>query len=128
MLRLPIYLNCQFFDVSSIKSDTYVYKVDQSGVALHPFQLFKLKDDSSGMWENLSVYATVDDAIMVLLKELITAELADEVNHGQATVNPAEIMEKINRGERSVSLYGSGQNEMFRLDFDVDFEDLIERK
>ena len=39
-----------------------------------------------------------------------------------------KFLEKISRGDRSVSLYGSGQNEMFRLDLDVDFEDLIERK
>lgn len=74
------------------------------------------------------MYATVDDAIMILLRELLSSELADEIIHGQATVNPAEIMEKINKGDRSVSLYDSAENAMFRLDIDVDFEDLIERK
>ena len=126
MLKMPIYLNCHFFKAESVKN-IYVYRIVASGIKLHPFQLFRLKDEG-GAWENLSVYATVNDAIMILLKELFTAELAEEIIHGQATVNPAEIMEKINRGDRSISLYGSAQNEMFRLDLDVDFEDLIERK
>ena len=127
MLKLPIYLNCHFFKTKTDKA-TYVYKVDASNIMLHPFQLFRLNDDSSGSWENLSVYASVDDAVKVMLKELFTSELVDEVNHGQATINPAEIMEKINHGNRSISLYRTTQGEGFTLDVDVNFEDLIERK
>jgi hypothetical protein len=127
MLKLPVYVDCRFFQNES-DTKMYVYKIDTSGVAAHPFQLFKLINNGSGTWENLSVYATPYDAIMVLLKELFTTELAEEVNHGQAGVNPAGIMEKFNRGERSVSLYSSAEHKLFRLDFDVNFEDLIERK
>lgn len=89
--------------------------------------MYKLKDDGLGNWENLSVYESVDDAVMVLLKELLSTELTEEIYHGQATVNPAEIVEKINQGIRSVAIYNDSKREVFRFDIDVNFEDLIER-
>src|SRR5688500_10824530 len=110
MLQMPVYLNCHLFKTESDRH-LYVYRTDASGVKAHPFQLFKLKGNYSGAWENLSVYATVDDAVMILLKELFTAELKDEIIHGQATVNLSEIMERINRGDSFVSLYASTENE-----------------
>lgn len=65
---------------------------------------------------------------MVLLKELFSIELADQINHGQATINTSEIMEKINRGDRSVFVYDSMYNSACQLNIDVNFEDLVERK
>ena len=101
----------------------YRYKIDASNIEAHPYQLFRRETNG---WQNLSVYASISDAVMILLKELFSSELADEINHGQATINPGEILEKINRGERTVSISGL-QNERFRIEFDVDFQDLVER-
>jgi hypothetical protein len=126
MIKLPVYFNCYFFDKKSEKS-AYTYKIEESKILEHPFQLFKLVSKAGGEWQNLSVYVSVDDAIKILLRELFSKELIDEVYHGQAVINPSEILEKINRGERSVSIYGSTNNEAFRLEFDVVFEDLVER-
>lgn len=103
----------------------YCYRIDMSGLLAHPYQLFKREADG---WKNLSVYVSIRDAVMILLKELFSSELVDEIDHGQATINPGKIMEKISRGDKTVSIYGSSNNEMFRIDFDVDFEDLVERK
>ena len=126
MTTLPIYLKCRFFDTKDA-STVYTFKIGASGVEAHPFQLYKLKDDGLGNWDNLSVYASVDDAVMVLLKELFSTELTEEIYHGQATVNPAEIVERINSGIRSVAIYNDSKREVFRFDIDVNFEDLIER-
>ena len=103
----------------------YSYKIDSSNIVAHPYQLFRRRNE---LWENLSVYASVKDAVMILLKELFSSELAEEVNHGQAIINPAEVMEKISLGNRPVSIHGTSNNEMFRIDVDVNFEDLVERK
>lgn len=124
MTRLPLYFNCHFS--KSLGEEAMLsYKIDNSNLPVHPYQLFRRKGDE---WENLSVYASIRDAVMILLKELFSSELADEIDHGQATVNPGKIMEKISHGNKTVSIYGSSNNEMFRIDFDVDFEDLVERK
>ena len=123
MTRLPLYFNCYFN--SHGREVKHSYKIEASNIAAHPYQLFKW---NLNVWKNLSVYASVRDAVMILLKELFSSELSDEINHGQATVNPAEIMEKIIHGDRTVAIYGSSNDEMFRIDFDVNFEDLVERK
>ena len=68
----------------------------------------------------------MNDAVMILLKKLFCSELADKVNHGQATVNPGEILDKINRGDRIISISGS-DNEMFKMEFDINFDDLVRK-
>ena len=125
MTKLPVYFNCYFFDKGNDKT-VYTYKIGASQVTQHPFQLFRLLNKDAGNWQNLSVYASVNDALKVLLKEFFTQELSDEIDHGQVTVNPARIVEKIDRGERSVSIYGATNNEAFRLEIDIDFEALVE--
>lgn len=122
MTRLPLYFNC-YINSSGVERKL-CYLIDASNIAAHPYQLFKY---NSNVWENLSVYASIRDAVMILLKELLSGELADEVNHGQATVNPNEILDRITQGERTVSIYSSSNYEMFRIDFDVMFDDLVER-
>lgn len=119
-------MNCHFFNKKN-EMVVNIFKIDTSHVDQHPFQLFKWVTHDPAHWENLSVYASVEDAVRVLLRGLFSEDLSDEIYHGQATVNPAEIMEKINRGERSISVFDSRNNEAFRLEFDVAFEDLVER-
>jgi hypothetical protein len=125
-MKLPVYLNCHFF-VSENAETVYTYKIDESNTDAHPFQLFKLTEEPRS-WQNLSVYASVKDAIKTLLKELFSKELSDEIDHGQAIVNPAEVMQKIDDGESSISIYGSMNNATFSLEMHVLFEDLVERK
>ena len=120
--NLPIYITCHSFH-SAVSPGKNTYKVDDSKVDAHPYQLFRL--EGAG-WKNLSVYASIGDALRVLLKELFSCELTDEINHGQATINPSEILERINMGERTVSI-GGAESERYRIEFDVSFEDLIER-
>ncbi len=122
MTRLPLYFNCHF--IKSLDAAViYKYKIDASDVHAHPYQLFKRQIDG---WQNLSIYASISDAVITLLKELFSVELADEVNHGQASINPGEILDKINQGERIISISGE-DNRMFKMEFDVKFEDLVER-
>lgn len=125
MIKLPIYIICHFQNAEHVQVD-YNYKIDSSDVQVHPYQLYKRDVDHA--WINLSIYASIEDAIMVLLKELFSIELADQINHGQATINTSEIMEKINRGDRSVFVYDSMYNSACQLNIDVNFEDLVERK
>ena len=122
MTKLPLYFNCHF--IKSLDTAVmYKYKIDSSDVHAHPYQLFRRQIDG---WQNLSVYASVSDAVMTLLKELFSVELADEVSHGQASINPGEILEKIMQGERIISIAG-GSNKKFKMEFDIEFEDLVER-
>lgn len=124
MKHLPVYVKCHFSEGEN-KNVINVYKIDRSDVRAHPFQLFRRAENNN--WENLSVYATVNDAVMVLLKELFSADLEDEVNHGQATINTGAILAKINDGDQTVTIFGSSNNAMFRLNVDVNFENLVDR-
>ena len=125
MVNFPIYISCHFFPG---KSTRCVYQITKSTVEQHPYQLFKSSDVDSTEWENLSVYASIEDAVMIVLKDLVGVELAGEIIHGQATINPSHIITKIDRGEHIVSIFGSVPNDSFRQDLDVNFEDLVERK
>lgn len=122
MTKFPLYFNCHFFKSLGAQA-VYTYKIDHSSVDAHPFQLFRR---TAGGWENLSVYASLSDAVRTLLKELLSAELSDEISHGQATINPREIMDKIHHGETTISI-GGHQNDSFRIQLDVTFEDMVER-
>lgn len=123
MTELPVYIKCSFNFRGGSKK--YSFKIDNSNILAHPFQLFR---SNGTAWENLSVYASISDAVMILLKELITGELADEIGHGQAVVNPEAILAKIARGNKTVSIYGSTEKQISLESDDVNFEDLVERK
>lgn len=122
MTKLPLYFNCHFFKSLGTEA-VYTFKIDHSTADAHPFQLFRRTTDQ---WENLSVYASITDTVRTLLKELLSAELSDEISHGQATINPREIIDKIHQGETTISI-GGHQDDGFRLQMDVTFEDMIER-
>lgn len=121
-IKLPLYFDCHFFKTLG-KEAVYTYKIDHSTAEAHPFQLFRR---IANRWENLSVYASISDAVRTLLKELFSAELSDEVDHGQATINPREVMDKIAQGDRTISI-GGHQNDTFRIQMDVTFDDMVER-
>lgn len=123
MTNLPIYIVCHSFK-SAESLDKKTFKVDNSNVDVHPYQLFRLH---GAAWENLSIYASMSDAVKVLLRELFSSELAEEINHGQATVNPLEVLDRINQGERLISSIGVDETERYRIEIDVNFENLIER-
>jgi hypothetical protein len=122
MTKFPLYFNCHFFKSLGTQA-VYTYKIDHSTAGAHPFQLFRR---IANRWENLSVYASISDAVRTLLKELFSAELADEVSHGQATINPHEIIDKIQHGQTTISI-GGHQDDGFRVQMDVTFEDMVER-
>lgn len=124
MVNFPVYISCHFFSGKTRS----VYQIAKSTVELHPYQLFRSSDVDSTEWENLSVYATIEDAVMIVLKDLVGDELAGEIMHGQATVNPSNVITRIDSGAHIVSIFGSVPNDSFRQDLDVNFEDLVERK
>ncbi|RAW01991.1 hypothetical protein [Pseudochryseolinea flava] len=125
MINFPVYITCYFFPG---KSSLNVYRIVRSAVELHPYQLFRSNGISSVEWENLSVYASVEDAVMIVLRDLAGEELADDILHGQATVNPDAILQRINRGERMVSICVSSKYGRSKDNCDVNFIDLIDRK
>ena len=124
--KLPLYFNCFFFDKENKKA-VFTYRIDGTQNQQYPFQLSKRGGDGPLGWQNLSIYASVHDSVGILLKELFSEELSDEVYHGQASIDPAVILEKITHGERIISIYDETDNEAFRLEYDVAFEDLIQR-
>jgi hypothetical protein len=124
--NLPVYFNCLLLRNRNARHAS-MYKIQFSQNQQYPFQLLKQRNGEPGRWENLSVYATIDDAVIVLLKELCSADLTDEVYHGQASLNPGPILQKIVSGESGVSIYDSKDQDAFDPDRDIAFEDLIDR-
>ncbi len=127
IITTPIYVKCFFFD----KENDFVisiYRIESTLIVQYPFQLFKLSTSKPHVWQNLSTYVSVYDAIRVLLKELLTDRLDDGVHSGQASVSPQQILDRLNHGERSVSVFNSIDNELFRAGDDVFFEELVQQK
>ena len=126
-IEFPLYFNCYFLSKDK-KEGVVRFKIELSEIQVHPFQLFKIQNNDGGAtWQNLSVYASLSDALQILLKELYSEDLLEEVNHGQARVSPDMILDKINQGDRSVSLFGESETGSFRMEFGIAFDDLIQR-
>lgn len=126
--NLPLYFNCYFFDKKNQRV-VRVYKIEHTDNVSFPFHLFKhvSQFDDQTVWIDLSVYATILDCVGTFLKELSSADLSDEVYHGQASINPLAIMSKIDAGASVVSIYDNTDNEAFRLEVDISFDKLIDR-
>lgn len=122
-----IHISCFFFDK---KNDKVVYRykiVERAADDEFPFQLFRYSEIVPSEWKNLSTYPSVRDAVSVVLKELLSEELADEVYHGQAILDPQIIVNKVNQGERSISIFDAVDNELFGTGYYVIFDELIKR-
>lgn len=125
--KLPLYFKC-FFSNKENKKVVFTYKIAATENGQYPFQLLKLSNVTGVGWQSLSIYATVDDSLAILLRELFNEELSDEIYHGQAFVDPRAIMDKLNNGDRLISIYDETNAEAFRLEYDIAFEDLIVHK
>ncbi|HMG92364.1 MAG TPA: hypothetical protein VK589_20040 [Chryseolinea sp.] len=123
----PLYFKCYFFDKKN-KKVVFIYKIESTDNPLYPFQLLKRIADGPMGWMHLSIYASVHDSLGTLLKELFTEELSDEIYRGQASIDSAAILEKLNNGERTVAIYDKTGNQAFRLEYDVAVENLVQRK
>ena len=122
---LPLYFQCFFFDKKNRKV-VFTYKIEQTGNQHHPFQLLKRIADGPMGWMQLSNYATAHDLVEMLLKELFTEELSDDVYHGQVSVASATILKKLSSGDRTVATYDDKGNQVFRLEYDVAVEGLVQ--
>lgn len=126
LTKLPLYFRCFFFDKKNRKVVS-TYKIEPTGNQYFPFQLLKRIADGPLGWMHLSIYASVHDSVGILLKELFTEELSDEVYHEQGSIDSEAILEKLNSGQRTVAIYDEAGNQAFRLEFDVSLEDLLQR-
>ena len=63
-----------------------------------------------------------------MLKELFSDDLAEEIYHGQAFIDPTTILEKIHIGEKSIFIYASSEGNTFVVDRDITIEDLVRKK
>ena len=125
--KLPLYFKCFFSDKENTKV-VFTYKIDSTDNDQFPFQLLKLSGERGVGWKSLSIYATVDDSVGVLLKELFNEELSDEIYHGRAFIDPVAIMEKLHQGDRLISIFDESDNEAFRMEYDIVLEDLVQQK
>ena len=123
----PVYFNCFHFDRKK-QEKIIKYRLDNSKNPQYPFQLFRWEDTRSSYWADLSTYSTVNDSVGVLLRELFSEDLAEEIYHGQAFIDPTVILEKIHVGDKSISIYASGTSQTFVLGRDIALEDLVRRK
>ena len=125
--NMPLYFKCFFFDKKN-KKVVFIYKIEATDNQDYPFQLLKRIADGPMGWMQLSIHASVQDLVGILLKELFTGELSDEIYRGQPPIDSATILEKVNNGERTVAIYDETGNQAFRLEYDVAVEDLVQRK
>jgi hypothetical protein len=123
----PLYFRCFFFDKKN-KKVVFIYKIEPSDNQRYPFQLLKRIGDGPMGWMLMSNYASVEDSLGILLKELFTEKLSDEIYRGQGSIDSAAILERLNSGERTVAIYDATGNQAFRLEYDVSGEDLAQRK
>jgi len=121
------YITGFFFDKRNDKT-VFVYKIEATRSVHYPFRLFKRSSSSPLLWKNLSFYASLHDVVRVLLKELLPEDLADQVYHGQASVDTKVIVDKLERGERSISIFNTIDNDLYKAGDDVNFEEMISRK
>ena len=126
LTNLPLYFQCFFFDKKNRKV-VFTYKIEPTGNQYFPFQLLKRIADGPMGWMHLSIYASVHDSVETLLKELFTEELSDEAYRGQASIDSAAILEKLNSGQRTVAIYDETGNQAFRLEYDVSLDQLFQR-
>ena len=126
LTNLPLYFRCFFFDKENRKV-VFTYKIEPTGNQYFPFQLLKRIADGPMGWMHLSIYASVHDSVGILLKELFTEELSDDVYREQASIDSATILEKLNSGQRTVAIYDETGNQSFRLEFDVSLKELLHR-
>ncbi len=125
LTNLPLYFQCFFLDKRNRKV-VFTYKIEPTGNQYFPFQLLKRIADGPMGWMHLSIYASVHDSVGTLLKELFTEELFDEVYRKQASIDSAAILEKLNRGQRTVAIYDETGNQAFRLEYDVSLDQLFQ--
>lgn len=126
LTKLPLYFRCFFFDKKN-KKVVFVYKIERTSNEQYPFQLLKRVADGPMGWKNLSIHASVDHSVGILLRALFTEELSEEVYHGQTAIDPVAILEAINGGERRISIGDEADNELFRREYDIAFGDLVQR-
>ncbi len=127
LTNLPLYFKCYFFDKRN-KKVVFIYKIESTGNPSFPFQLLKRTAEGPMGWLHLSNYASVHDSVGILLNDLFTEELSDEIYRGQASIDSAAIMEKVNNGDRTIAIYDKTGNQAFRLEYDVAVADLVQRK
>jgi hypothetical protein len=127
MTNPPLFFKCFFFDRKNKKA-VFIYKIESTDNQFYPFQLLKRIGAGPMGWMQLSNYASLDDSLAFLLKELFTEELSHEIYRGQPSIDSAAILEKVISGERTVAIYDNTGNQAFRLEFDVAVEDLVQRK
>jgi len=127
LTNTPLYFKCFFFDKKNKKA-VFIYKIEPKNNQFYPFQLLKRIADGPMGWMELSTYASVDDSLAFLLKELFIEEVSDEIYRGDPSIDSAAILEKVNSGERTVAIYDKTGNQAFRLEYDIAVEDLILRK
>ena len=127
LTNLPLYFKCYFFDKRN-KKVVFIYKIESTGNPSFPFQLLKRTAEGPMGWLHLSNYPSVNDSLGILLNDLFTQELSDEIYLGQAPIDAAAIMEKVNNGERTIAIYDKTGNQAFRLEYDVALAELVQRK
>lgn len=124
LTNLPLYFKCAFSDKTN-KKVVSTYKIDSTDNNQYPFQLHKLSAERGAGWQSLSIYAGASDAVSVLLKELFDEELSDEMYQGQAAVDAVAIVERLNQGDRIVSIYDESNSEVFRLEYEIAVDDIV---
>jgi hypothetical protein len=127
LYKLPLYFKCFFFNKEN-KKIASTYKIDSTDNDQYPLQLYKLSHERREGWQSLSIYAAAADSIGGLLKELFEEELSEEIYLSRTFVDPVTIMEKLHQGERSISIYDETDSEVFRMEYDIVPEELVQQK
>jgi len=124
-MNFALYFNCYFNGINEEKI-VCTYKITGTKNTHYPFQLHKLKNIVLDQWDDLSIYATLNDAIKTLLHELFSEDIVEAINHGQSFLNTRNILKKIVSGKTSISI-GALDHEGLQIpEYDIILEELIE--
>ena len=125
MINLPLYFNCCCM-YEDADEKIYTYKIESNENDQYPFQLFKLKNSVPGQWDDLSVYASLHDAIKILLHELFSPGIAEAIGHGQTFLNVESILTLINHGSSSITISNLGNNNVLLGHYDIILDNLLQ--
>lgn len=121
----PIYFNC-FFTDDDAEDAVCTYKIVSLKNSIYPFVLYRLKNIVADQWENLSGFASVNDAVKKLVHGLFKGDTLKAINLGHVFLNTEEIMSKINQGRISISIGAVRHRAFLTPRFDVILDELVQ--
>lgn len=123
-MEIAVLFNCYLTERDSEKT-VCTFKIIVTRNGENPFHLYKLENNVLDQWQKLNIYASMNGAVRMLLRELVSSDINKAIHYGQLVLNTQGILNKIVNGKMAISI-GTSDNKGLTPDFDFILEELIE--